>query len=293
MFTTNGIFTSAAKYAAATNLTSYGYTYLKSLVEDEEVSAEEQKELGLEAKGPTNKAFVDFKLQAKEYETAFSKAVYSANYGSLRNVITGFGGMLAGAFVDPTAIVVSSGVAVGIHRALKGTQLLNMVQQQSFAYRSAFKVGAFGTPEAALNLAHGKLIANTLEQPYKSLEIFADAAFGLVLGAVGSPRINSKHLNRRINLNRTRELREKLTTDETPPPVKEEAKIDLDEEAVKSSKEREETLKLLDELKKADEQMQYVSANKAKVEAEGKARLTKKAKEDLEVDAENRKGIRI
>ena len=210
-YTTSGIFMSAAKYAAATNLTRLGWNYLQDFIPgEEELSVEELKEIGIEHSHSLTRNMANYKLTILDYERQYENAVYSAQFGPLRTFAHGVGGSLAGALIDPAAILTSFGVAVGITKTLKAFDLLKHVQQKSFAARTAARLSIYGSAEAALNIGHGQSIASVLEIPYTNVEKFADAAFGLVFGTLGSPRVGlpkatQKQLKRIRDIKKVRE----------------------------------------------------------------------------------------
>ena len=213
LYTSSGVFMAAAKYAVATNLSNYAIMYGSELFDDRELSVEQLDKIGIKSSGPMTVTRANFRLNAMNYDKTFEKALYSSNYGSIKAFTVSVGGALAGAVFDPAAIILSLGVASGIAKTLRPLKSVQEIMQKSFAYRTAFKAGAFGVPEAAINLSHGKLIANTLEQPYKPVEIFADAAFGFILGTVGSPKLKlSKTGKERADLHiKTTEIKKQIT----------------------------------------------------------------------------------
>ena len=203
----NGIFTSALKFAAASNLTRFSWNQFQEPFVEDEFSVKELNKLGIKSSGPLSRSMANYRLILEEYDKEFQKAVYSAQKGAFSTFAWSLGGSLAGSLFDPAAMITSFGLAVGITRTLKAFDLLKNIQNATFKSQLALKVGLYGGVEAALNVGHGAAISTILERPYSSLELASDSAFGLVLGTIASPKLGIPKATEK-QLRRNKELDE-------------------------------------------------------------------------------------
>ena len=193
----SGLFRAAFNYAAATNLTrvvSHGLSDLTT--EDRTYTIEELKEFGLTSKEPLTFEQANFRLRAQELEKAFTIASFNSSSSNVTKTLTSIGGALSAAFMDPLSLLVSLGAAQMVHKTLKATNLIGVLDKTTTLGTVGTRLATFGAAEAAVNVGIGGAISKTLDRPYESFEMFADAAFGLVLGAAFPPVSFTKKTNR-------------------------------------------------------------------------------------------------
>ena len=156
------------------------------------------KQLGLNPEDSLTRSQANFRLKAKYYESEFNKAITASGSGIAGTVIKSIGGALSAALLDPVFLIASAGISIGVSTALKASKLLPLIQQSSTAARLGTKAALYGGADAALNVQAGKIIADAVENPYTDLNLFVDAAVGVVFGVAFSPGIKLSKVDRVI-----------------------------------------------------------------------------------------------
>ena len=181
------VFNAAARYAAATNFTSAGISYLKTLIGPEDMLTVEQvRKLGLKTDIPLHREQVNYRLRALELEKQFEYAVAANAQSPVLNITSAIIGAIGTSILDPVAIVGSFGVGSlvsGGLKAFKATKLLGILQSSNKGVSIASRVGLYGTAEAGFNVGSGMLVSEYIDREYTDIEFAADTTLGLIFGA--------------------------------------------------------------------------------------------------------------
>ena len=182
-----GAFKASFDYSVATNFTAYGRNKLADALglNDELIPKERIKEeFGLDVDQDLSRPQINHRIKLNELEEQMGKSIQAS--GKITGTVNTVLGALAGAFVDPTALLATWGTASVVGGALKGLKaykLANIMRSGSFAQKYGARLGTYGAADAGVNIKIGQGIAHNQGEDYGYLDYFVDGAFGAIFGA--------------------------------------------------------------------------------------------------------------
>ena len=182
-----GAFKASFDYSVATNFTAYGRNKLGDALGLNDVKIPKEKikeEFGLDVDQDLSRPQINHRIKLNELEAQMGKSIQTS--GKITGTVNTVLGALAGAFVDPAALLATWGTASvvgGVLKGLKAYKLANIMRSGSFAQKYGARLGTYGAADAGVNIKIGQGIVHNQGEDYGYLDYFVDGAFGAIFGA--------------------------------------------------------------------------------------------------------------
>ncbi len=201
----DSIFTSAVKYAYATNFTGFLWRQAKNLFDDDMIQPEElKKKFNIDSKKELSRTDLNYRLHTRKLAENLQglKELHgvTGNYDASSIL-----GLLAGAFLDPAAIVLSFGVGSLVSGGIKvsnSVKVISALQSSSLPVKLGSRLVTYGSAEVGANIGIGQAIAGNQEREYGYFDYIADGMFGAIFGTVFPVGLNKLTNPREAALNK-------------------------------------------------------------------------------------------